>query len=1387
MFKAKSTLTTRIGSAALSLLFLLAPLSPVVAAKQDPVTGAFSGVVSEAGPSPRTIPGANVEVVNDQTGAKYRRVTDAVGGFYVGRLSPGWYTITVSHRDYQQETVKQRVRITQVNQVIPLPVALRPLVSAAPPTTVATGPTPDPGAPGTPQPTPAASPEEVETEEDRVNLQVGRLDGRRGGGYNENQVVTLPLGAATYVRTFDELALLLPGVVLPPYSLGNIAGPGVGAGVGSPGQFSVNGLPPRANNFTVDGSDNNDEDIGVRRQGFFSLVPQPVESIKEYQVITLLAPAQYGRNIGAQVNAVSKSGGNDVHGDLYGFFNSSRLNSRNTFDTDGENGPLPVASAGGRPAVLCPGFNTTCNSGGTPINVNRGFGGEDSSTLGQFGFTLGGPIKKERWFYFLSGERQILNAGQEKSFAVPTLEQRGYGIGQDQAVVTPQDPRSGSGATGITTDPVSNTATPGTLVPQTVFGAAIFSLFPFPNNPAGVYGRNTFTQVLPASARGTVASGKIDYVNSESRLFQSFTARYNFTKDWRDIPAAGEAIFATLRPEVRTQNISTFINSQFSGDDARTQVNNQLRLSYGRTRLNFDEVRDTTSLLSSRFNQPFLLNAPLIQDVATTTTGVVPFTRVAGGGTNGTTCVNNTSVFTTECITGPLGQVIIGGFSPVGVDVFNFPQRRVNNTYQLADTVTIRQSGEMAVTYTLGADLRRTELNSDLPRNSRPLATFYGSTALRNDIRPASQGGCEGICEVANVPYIPGTWFAAGGLPQGFYHNLAAQDNESGNIGLRYYQLNFFGQEDFRLTNTLSLTLGMRYEYNTPAREINDRIESTFGLPAALDPTGGVLFSEERESIYDPDRNNFAPRIGIAWAPNVFGADRPTVMRGGFGVYYDQILGAVVSQSRNVYPNFLPLNLASRNNKASFAGIDPTTGLPIFNPVSFAPVSSLSVGFIDPNNAGGNVLGPCIIPINPFCIGPGIPLLDPNRPNNLNTLNPVFAINNVNNVGSLLFALRRDLEGGSLAFTLPSRQLQMPMAYHYSYTIEQGLPNNMLLSFAYVGTRGRNLIRFSTPNGGPNTFPVTSQIAGRALPGGRNPEPTFAGTAVSPVLFLQPIRANALLGPINLFESTGRSQYDAVQVQLRGRLGRERAFLYQIGYTYSRSRDSVSDVFDLAGAPALPQQSSTFTQSGPVPILGGDFPGEYARSNYDTPHRVPYDLVWDIVPGNNGFQLASTGMFQSGQPFTVNTIIDINRDGNLTDRLNTTSGLSLNGSDRQPIQLVPGNSGETLSCRIGQDFIRTIPVTGSNTRSLLPCQGFNGALPRNSFRAGSFRLVNLTAIKKFSLGETTFLSARLDIFNLLNRDNFNIPVRILESPGFGSATETVTPGRRLQFALKLSF
>ena len=135
----------------------------------------------------------------------------------------------------------------------------------------------------------------------------------RGGNFDERYLSSLPLPG---IRTFDTLAFLVPGVADPPQALSESAGPGIGAGVGTSGQFSVNGMRSRANSFTVDGSDNNDQDVAVRRQGFLSLLPQPIESVQEFQISTLLWDAELGRNLGSQVNALSKSGSDSLHGQV---------------------------------------------------------------------------------------------------------------------------------------------------------------------------------------------------------------------------------------------------------------------------------------------------------------------------------------------------------------------------------------------------------------------------------------------------------------------------------------------------------------------------------------------------------------------------------------------------------------------------------------------------------------------------------------------------------------------------------------------------------------------------------------------------------------------------------------------------------------------------------------------------------------------------------------------------------------------------------------------------------------------------------------------------------------------------------------------------------------
>ncbi len=169
---------------------------------------------------------------------------------------------------------------------------------------------------------------------------------------------------------------------------------------------------------------------------------------------------------------------------------------------------------------------------------------------------------------------------------------------------------------------------------------------------------------------------------------------------------------------------------------------------------------------------------------------------------------------------------------------------------------------------------------------------------------------------------------------------------------------------------------------------------------------------------------------------------------------------------------------------------------------------------------------------------------------------------------------------------------------------------------------------------------------------------------------------------------------------------------------------------------------------------------------------MSYLLIYDFPAFKNSgwlnlitdnLQISSIGRFYSGQPFTVNSVIDVNLDGNLTDRLNSTQGIEITGDRSQPLRLTTGN-----------------------TFSLLAPFGQDGQVKRNSFRAGNVLELDLSIAKNFVFGSRRLIF-RTDIFNFINRANFGVPIRLLEAPGFGKVTRTVTPARRVQFSLKYLF
>jgi hypothetical protein len=1291
-----------------ALLFCALAALTFAVSGQSNVSGRFFGVVRDSA-TQTVIPGATATFKNLRTGSLTTARAGDDGQFSYTPLSPDDYEIEVKADGYLPQMQRQTLTAMQPTPVEPIPFELIKTTAALP--------TPDPTQPNNPQATPTPAPVAATSDNETINLNPSR-----GAAFDIRMVQGLPLGGTTLTRTFDELAFLVPGVNPPPQAIGNTVGPGVGGGVGTSGQFSVNGLRSRANNFTVDGSDNNDEDIGVRRQGFFSLVPQPIESIQEFQIITLLAPAQYGRNLGAQVNAISKGGGNEFHGAIYGMGNADFLNARNFFDNAGGNMTTPLTARRLNGTVI------PVRLDDQPVQVTNDAGRKDAFSILQGGFAVGGPIVRNKAFFFGSGEYQHLDGTSERHFAVPTVEQRGV---------------IGSGAQGFFGN--SCTSVVGgvcvtlfyPIFPTAFVGEAVFSLFPFPNDPSGVYGRNTFTRSLPIDARGLILSGKADWnVFTINGRQQTLTGRYNFTDDKRDLTDVGGALFSAIRPLVRTDNISTYLTGGLTNS-----ISNEFRFSYGRTRLRFDELRDPLMLpiesLDAGEDTRFLLNARYISN------NTIP-TCPAGR----TPCPQSTLTFspfvnyqvsrqvdeingdTTEnSDLGPVGQVIISGFSPVGVDVFNFPQERTNGTYQFADTVRSVFDAHGSHSLAFGADIRRTSLDSDLPRNSRPLLTFFGGQCIDvTTFCPQTAGFAQPLD------------FVASGAATGSFQSLVSPGNDA-KIRLSYYQLDFFAQDEWRPIRNLTLNFGLRYELNTTPKEADRKIENTFSAPLPPELSGLSQFIDGRTSIYDSDNNNFAPRLGFAYAPT-----RSTVIRGGFGMYYDQILGAVVSQSRNVFPTFRTVNFGGGVIADNFIGNDPV--LTLFNPrdAIFDPSNSFVCSYAD--FLAGTAI-PCDAPVGQG--GDSIFLITPGT---LNTLNAALSQAQLNaafkDIGTLF-------PGALFGTTLPTRELDTPFSYQYSLGVEHELFRDTFISVAYVGTTGRDLLRFTTPNRGTNFVTKINGFFFDTLTCAQNTSlcvPLTKGTTNIPP---RPV-ANA--GAISQYETTGRSQYNSLQIELRGRWTRR--FQYRTNYVYGKANDDVSDVFDLAGAFALPQNSVTFA-------------GEYAPANFDVRHRFTYSFLLDTPELRDmndvvkfllgGWQVAGTGKFNTGQPYTVNTIFDINQDGNLTDRLNNTQFITETGDGRQPL----------------------VVAANANLTQMLAPFGQDGDVPRNTFRTGKLLELDMSFAKKFAFRETQTVEFRADIFNFINRANFGVPVRFLEAPGFGQAVETITPARRIQFMLRYLF
>lgn len=680
-----------------ALLVVLCPF-----ANAQTFRGAIRGTVQDA--NDRPVAGVKLSVTSLETGDVRTAVSSASGEFAFGNLGPGTYRLEVEQQGFKKSVHTVELDVNEVERVNPR---------------LAVGTLTD----------------QLQVDAPRSGLK--KDSSSLGAVIDNSQVVGLPLDG----RNFLELSLLVPGAAP--------AAQGSSGTVRGDFAFNVNGTREDSNTFLLDGVYNIDPKlnaIGVR---------PPVDAVREFEVLASTYDASFGRNAGAQVNVVLKSGSNRFHGTVYEFFRNKVLDARNFFAPPSE--------------------------------------GDPQYQRNQFGGSIGGPIIANRTFFFADYEGTRLREGITRITNVPTLAER-----------------NGDFSQSLLTKPVipgTNFPFPGNKIPDAFIdpiGKRIAALYPLPN-------RNVPFQNFVASParrdRDDLFDARVDHsLSDRSQLI----ARYSFTD--RDLfepySGAGFALvpgFGTNIPR-RAQNAMLGETHVFS-----PSFINDARVAFNRVALQANQELQGNSL-NKAVGMPELSSNP----------------RDWG-----------------------LSFITLTGYSPLG-DEYNNPQSSVTNLFQVLDTATWTRGRHL---FKFGLDFRFLQQNAFRDVQSRGFLTFSSLVPVTGN---------------ALADLLLGAPILTGG---------ARLDNPQ---HLRAETYGFFINDSIRVNPRLTVNLGLRYEYNSPPVDVNDRAN-------VYDPVTKTLVQVGTKGIpragYENDANNLAPRFGFAWT---LSERHSTVLRGGYGVYYDQ-------------------------------------------------------------------------------------------------------------------------------------------------------------------------------------------------------------------------------------------------------------------------------------------------------------------------------------------------------------------------------------------------------------------------------------------------------------------------------------------------------------------
>ena len=647
----------------------------------------------------------------------------------------------------------------------------------------------------------------------------------------EQQVAQLPLNG----RDFVQLASLTPGATQET-SKGSFFTEGADSEVAARGSFSlsVGGSRPNSTDWLLDGVDNNELTAGGI--GIFS----SIDDIQEFKVLTYNYSAEYGTRAGPTVLVTTKSGSNAFHGSLFEFLRNTALDAKSFFATSAEK------------------FN-----------------------LNQFGGSIGGPIRKDKTFFFLDGEQTYKRHGIAFAGLLPSMDMRNgdfskdpfgnaYQPGTDGCYGSPNAPNMNC----VIANPNMVGASTNPAVFPNIYFQCDGSGNPLPVNADGSQAAGTPCNKIPTGANGLanpIGQALINLYPRPNANFGVAGASFNFVNE--PVRSLDETKF-----DVRLDhNISTAdsVFGRFSYDQASSYVpggagpgflteagafgSNQGIINHAR----HIAIGETHAFSPMTVNQATVGYNRVFNYITSQGTGTCASAKIGGGipGAN-LGCPNGTDTCAPGAYScGLVSVLMFGGYWSIGDRGYS-PFQGGTNVFSFGDTL-------------------------DLIRGKHNFKVGFGYRANQMNV------GTEAFQDGFWIPGVAGNFSGSsaakiGGNPEADVLlgilGLAEHDQTfNGPVtGRRWKIYRPFVQDDWRATKDLTLNLGLAWDMTTPISEIHGRM-------ADYIPSTNQLLLANKNGVNSAagikmNWKAFEPRIGLVW--KVLGSDK-TVIRAGYGIFHD--------------------------------------------------------------------------------------------------------------------------------------------------------------------------------------------------------------------------------------------------------------------------------------------------------------------------------------------------------------------------------------------------------------------------------------------------------------------------------------------------------------------